>query len=129
MLINARSLPLWASAWPAARTASRDLPLGVAGPIATTARVEKRRTQREGTFEIHRYADEAVARTAIEHRTVYGAVVATDRGTELLTACAASPFVAQTLQQTMIRQAAASGARIETSTWWPSRGRIRGARH
>ncbi|MDQ1043557.1 ABC transporter permease [Streptomyces sp. V4I2] len=108
------ALALWAFAWPAARTAPRDLPLGVAGPAAATAQMEKQLAQHEGAFEIHRYADEAAARDAVEDRTVYGAVVVTPQGTELLTASAASPFVAQLLQQTVAEQAAASGAQVRT---------------
>ncbi|EDY58285.1 MULTISPECIES: hypothetical protein [Streptomyces] len=108
------ALALWAFAWPAARTAPRDLPLGVAGPSAATAQVEQGLRQHEGAFEIHHYADEAAARAAIEDRTVYGAVVVTARGPELLTASAASPVVAQLLQQAVTRQAAASGAEVRT---------------
>ncbi|MEV3912821.1 ABC transporter permease [Streptomyces canus] len=108
------ALALWAFAWPAARTAPRDLPLGVAGPATATAQMEKQLRQHEGAFEIHHYADEAAARTAIEDRTVYGAVVATARGPELLTASAASPVVAQLLQQAVGRQAAASGTGVRT---------------
>ncbi|MDQ1072435.1 ABC transporter permease [Streptomyces canus] len=108
------ALALWAFAWPAARTAPRDLPLGVAGPAAATAQMEKQLRQHEGAFEIHHYADEAAARTAIEDRTVYGAVVATAQGPELLTASAASPVVAQLLQQAVGRQAAASGTGVRT---------------
>jgi hypothetical protein len=108
------ALALWAFAWPAARTAPRDLPLGVAGPVAATAQVEKRLAQQEGAFEIHRYADEGAARDAVEDRTVYGAVVVTSQGTELLTASAASPFVAQLLQQVVTEQAAASGVQVRT---------------
>ncbi|MFF0014999.1 ABC transporter permease [Streptomyces sp. NPDC005374] len=104
------ALALWAFAWPAARTAPRDLPLGVAGPAAATAQVEKQLQRHEGAFEIHRYADEAAARAAIEDRTVYGAVVVTAQGPELLTASAASPVVAQLLQQAVAQQAAPSGA-------------------
>ncbi|MFE3033236.1 ABC transporter permease [Streptomyces canus] len=104
------ALALWAFAWPAARTAPRDLPLGVAGPPAATAQVEQGLRQHEGAFELHRYADEGAARAAIENRTVYGAIVVTPRGPELLTASAASPVVAQLLQQAVTRQAAASGA-------------------
>jgi hypothetical protein len=95
------ALALWAFAWPAARTAPRELPLGVAGPAQAVAQVEQRLERREGAFEIHRYADEATARRAIEDRTVYGAIVVTAQGTELLTASAASPFVAQQLRQTV----------------------------
>lgn len=108
------ALALWAFAWPAARTAPRDLPLGVAGPATATAQMEKQLRQHEGAFEIHHYADEPAARTAIEDRTVYGAVVATARGPELLTASAASPVVAQLLQQAVGRQAAASGTGVRT---------------
>ncbi|MEU2285745.1 ABC transporter permease [Streptomyces sp. NPDC013178] len=108
------ALALWAFAWPAARTAPRDLPLGVAGPAAATAQVEKQLQRHEGAFEIHRYDDEAAARDAIEDRTVYGAVVVTPRGPELLTASAASPAVAQLLQQAVAQQAAADGTGIRT---------------
>jgi hypothetical protein len=108
------ALALWAFAWPAARTAPRDLPLGVAGPAAAAAQVEKQLQQHEGAFEIHRYDDEAAARAAIEERTVYGAVVVTARGPELLTASAASPTVAQLLQQAVAQQAASEGTEVRT---------------
>ncbi|MFB9462301.1 ABC transporter permease [Streptomyces cinereospinus] len=93
------ALALWAFAWPAARTAPRDLPLGVAGPAAATAQAEQQLARHRGAFEVHRYADGAAAREAVRDRAVYGAIVVTDRGPELLTASAASPLVAQLLQQ------------------------------
>ncbi|WP_030676645.1 hypothetical protein [Streptomyces sp. NRRL B-1347] len=105
------ALALWAFAWPAARTAPRDLPLGVAGPAAAAAPVQRQLEQREGAFDIHRYADEAAARAAIEDRSVYGAVVVTERGPKLLTASAASPVVAQLLQQA-VAERAPEGARV-----------------
>ncbi|MGK5695596.1 ABC transporter permease [Streptomyces sp. URMC 128] len=108
------ALALWAFAWPASRTAPRDLPLGVAGSPAAAAQVERQLERHEGAFEIHRYADEAAARDAIEDRSVYGAVVATPQGPELLTASAAGPAVAQFLQQAVAQQAAAGGAQVET---------------
>ncbi|MBC7268128.1 MAG: ABC transporter permease [Streptomyces sp.] len=108
------ALALWAFAWPAARTAPRDLPLGVAGPTAATAQVQERLKGAEGAFDIHRYADEAAAREAIEDRTVYGAVVVGDDGPRLLTASAASPVVAQLLQQAVAEQTSADGAGVET---------------
>ncbi|MZF89053.1 ABC transporter permease [Streptomyces sp. SID5643] len=108
------ALALWAFAWPASRIAPRDLPLGVAGPPAAAAQVEKQLERHEGAFEIHRYADEAAARSAIEDRSVYGAVVVTQQGPELLTASAAGPAVAQFLQQAVERQAAAGGAQVRT---------------
>ncbi|MFI6033659.1 ABC transporter permease [Streptomyces sp. NPDC051315] len=108
------ALALWAFAWPAARTAPRDLPIGVAGPAAATAQLDERLRQREGAFEIHHYDDEAAARAAIEDRTVYGAVVVTARGPELLTASAASPVAAQLLQQAVAERAAAEGTEVRT---------------
>lgn len=108
------ALALWAFAWPAARTAPHDLPLGVAGPAAATAQLEQQLNRHEGAFEIHRYADEAAARDAVEDRSVYGAIVVTPKATELLTASAASPVVAQLLQEQVGRQAAAEGARLTT---------------
>ncbi|MFF8935363.1 ABC transporter permease [Streptomyces paradoxus] len=108
------ALALWAFAWPASRIAPRDLPLGVAGPPAAAVQVEKQLERHEGAFEIHRYADEAAARDAIEDRSVYGAVVATPQGPELLTASAAGPAVAQFLQQAVAQQAAAGGAQVKT---------------
>ncbi|MFF7052647.1 ABC transporter permease [Streptomyces griseorubiginosus] len=108
------ALALWAFAWPAARTAPRDLPLGVAGPAAATARLEQQFGRHEGAFEIHRYADEAAARSAIENRDVYGAVVVTPEGPELLTASAASPVVAQLLRQAVTEQAAAKDSEVKT---------------
>ncbi|MER5940991.1 ABC transporter permease [Streptomyces sp. NPDC001928] len=114
------ALALWAFAWPAARTAPRDLPLGVAGPTAAAAQVEQQLNRHEGAFDIHRYADETAARDAIEDRTVYGAVVVTPQGPELLTASAASPAVAQLLQQAMGQQAAAEGTQVKTVDVVPS---------
>ncbi|MFI1825602.1 ABC transporter permease [Streptomyces sp. NPDC020412] len=97
---------LWAFAWPGARTAPRDLPLGVAGPAAAAEPIARSLEQKEGAFEVHRYGDEAAARAAIEDRTVYGAVVATPDGPRLLTASAASPVVAA-----LLREAVAPGGR------------------
>ncbi|MFH9586057.1 ABC transporter permease [Streptomyces luteogriseus] len=108
------ALALWAFAWPASRIAPRDLPLGVAGPAAAAAQVERQLERHEGAFEIRRYADEAAARDAIEDRSVYGAVVVTPQGPELLTASAAGPVVAQFLQQAVAHQAAAEGTQVKT---------------
>ncbi|WP_149182959.1 ABC transporter permease [Streptomyces sp. TRM49041] len=99
------ALALWAFAWPAARVAPHDLPIGVAGPEAAAAQVERGLQQREGAFDVHRYADEAAARAAIEDREVYGAVIVAQEGPKLLTASAASPAVAQLLQQAVQTQA------------------------
>ncbi|MFP3986171.1 ABC transporter permease [Streptomyces sp. E11-3] len=108
------ALALWAFTWPAARMAPQDLPLGVAGPTAAASAVQDRLEQNnDGAFEVHRYADESAAREAIEDRTVYGAVVVTERGPKLLTASAASPVVAQLLQQAVAAQSP-DGTPVET---------------
>jgi len=93
------ALALAAFAWPTARLAPRDLPVGVAGPSQATGAIEQRLAEREGAFEVHRYADESAARAAIEDRAVYGAIVAGPQGLTVLTASAASPLVAQLLAQ------------------------------
>ncbi|MGP3923370.1 ABC transporter permease [Streptomyces sp. 8N616] len=98
------TLALWAFAWPAARVAPRDLPIGLAGPASATAPLQQQLEQRDGAFDLHRYADEPAARTAIEGRDVYGAVVVTPQGPKLLAATAASPTVAQLLHDAVSRQ-------------------------
>ncbi|MFE0643193.1 ABC transporter permease [Streptomyces sp. NPDC058877] len=108
------ALALSLFAWPAARIAPRDLPIGVAGPTAAVEAVEQGLNRREGAFEIHRYADAGGARAAIEARDVYGAVVVTPQGTELLTASAASPVVAGLLREAVTAQAPA-GARVRVT--------------
>ncbi|EPH46407.1 hypothetical protein STRAU_0543 [Streptomyces aurantiacus JA 4570] len=92
----------------------------MAGPATAAAPVQEQLERREGAFDLHRYADEAEARAAIEARTVYGAVVVTGKdpkvaGNEpkLLTATAASPVVAQLLQQA-VTAGAPDGARVTT---------------
>ncbi|MFF3262053.1 ABC transporter permease [Streptomyces sp. NPDC002932] len=99
------ALVLWAFAWPAARMAPRDLPVGVVGSGPAADQLQERLEARDGAFEIHRYDSGTAARTAIEHRTVYGAVAVTAQGPELLTASAASPVVAQLLHDAVAAQA------------------------
>ncbi|MFD3518253.1 ABC transporter permease [Streptomyces sp. NPDC058657] len=101
------ALALWAFAWPATRIAPRDLPVAVAGPPAAADRLQQGFTRAPGAFEVHRYPDAAAARTAIENREVYGALVAGERGVEVLTASAASPLVAQLLRETAVSRAPA----------------------
>ncbi|MFF7777402.1 ABC transporter permease [Streptomyces tanashiensis] len=108
------TLALWVFAWPAARIAPRDLPIGVAGPAAAADAVEQRLARHEGAFEIHRYEDADAARAAIEDRDVYGAVVVTPGGTELLTASAGSPVVAGLLREAVTAQAPA-GAQVQVT--------------
>ncbi|WP_228979108.1 ABC transporter permease [Streptomyces sp. DH12] len=100
------ALAVWAFVWPAARVAPRDLPVGLAGPESAVTQLEKGFRQAGGGFELHRYADADAdaARSAIEDRSVYGAVVAGPAGPEVLVASAAGPAVAQLLQQAAAAQ-------------------------
>ena len=84
-------------AWPSARLEPRDLPIGVAGPAPAAQAVEQRLATQEGAFDVHRYADEAAAREAIEDREVYGAWVVTPAGPKVLTSSAGSSIVSQLL--------------------------------
>ncbi|MCX4824920.1 ABC transporter permease [Streptomyces sp. NBC_01142] len=113
------ALALWAFAWPAARTAPRDVPIGIAGPATAVTQLEQHLEQREGTFDIHRYADGAAARAAIEDRVVYGAVVVADGAPQLLTASAASPVAAQLLKEAVTSQAP-SGTQVQVTDVVPT---------
>ncbi|MFD4375753.1 ABC transporter permease [Streptomyces sp. NPDC058486] len=106
------ALLLWTFAWPAARTAPRDLPIGVAGPVAAAEGLARELGRHEEAFEIHRYEDADAARSAVEAREVYGAVVVTPTGPELLTASAGSPVVAGLLREAVTAGAAAEGRTV-----------------
>jgi hypothetical protein len=95
-------------AWSAANLEPRDLPLGVAGPAEATGPIETMLAERNGAFDVHRYADVAAATKAIEDREVYGALVAAPDGQTLLIASAASPTVAGLLSENL----AGSQARV-----------------
>jgi len=88
-------------AWSAANLEPRDLPLGVAGPAEAIGPIEAMFAERNGAFDMHRYADAAAAKKAIEDREVYGAVVAAPGDQTLLIASAASPTVAGLLRENL----------------------------
>ena len=101
-------LAVLAFAWPAARIAPRDLPVGVVG---TSEPVQAGLNRSDpGGFDVRRYADEASARAAIQHRDIYGAFAVSRGGLTVLEASAASPSVAQLLS-TVGQHLAASGSR------------------
>lgn len=104
------ALAVWAFAWAAADPEPHDLPVGVAGPSAATQRLESGFESQDGAFDVHRYETKAAAEQAIEDREIYGAVVASEQGTELLTASAASPAVAQALTEMFTASPAADQA-------------------
>ncbi|MEV8410954.1 ABC transporter permease, partial [Streptomyces niveus] len=80
------ALALTAFAWPAARVAPHDVPVGVAGPASATAPIQQGFERQPDAFEVHRYDDEAAAREAIENRDIYGAVVVMESVEDLVRA-------------------------------------------
>jgi len=95
------SLLLAAFAWPAANSAPHEVPLAVVAPAPVAPQVEQGLAEALGpdAFDVTRVPDRAAAVSAIEDREVYGALVLEPRGTQMLTASAASPAVAQLLGQ------------------------------
>ncbi|MEU6090161.1 ABC transporter permease [Streptomyces sp. NPDC047085] len=92
------SLAVMAYAWPAARIAPRDLPVGIVGTsTASQGAVEGLAHSKPGGFDFRLYPDEASARSAVRERDVYGAFVVTPGSLTVLEATAASPAVAQLL--------------------------------
>jgi hypothetical protein len=91
-------LAVLAFAWPAARIAPRHLPVGIVGTAGTSEQVVAGLDRSDpGGFDVRRYADEASARAAIQHRDIYGAFAVSRGGITVLEASAASPSVAQLL--------------------------------
>lgn len=87
-----------AFAWPAARMAPRDLPVGIVGTAPAIQQIRQGLDRSEpGGFDVRPYASQASARTAIEDRDIYGAFVASPGRITVLEASAASPAVAQVL--------------------------------
>jgi hypothetical protein len=105
---------LTAFAWPAVRSAPRDLPVAVAGPeSATAALTEVLATEQPGALEVRSVPDESAALAGIRDREIYGAVVvAPGAPPRVLVASAASPVVAQALTQVAARLGAATGTDV-----------------
>ncbi|WP_426508256.1 hypothetical protein ACPPVO_57700 [Dactylosporangium sp. McL0621] len=94
------SLIMVAFAWPATRAGVHDIPLAVAGPAPATAQlVQQLEARRPGAFDVRTVADTAAAERLIRDREVYGAIDLTSGKPQLIVASAASPAVAQALQQ------------------------------
>ncbi len=91
-------LAVLAFAWPAARIAPRNLPVGLVGTSASSQQVLTGLTRSDpGGFDVRLYADQGSARAAIEDRDSYGAFVVGTGSITVLEASAASPSVAQLL--------------------------------
>jgi hypothetical protein len=92
-------LVMW-FAWPAQKTAPRDLPVVVAGPApAATAVADTLRAERPGAFDISTVPDAATADQALRDREAYAAFVVAPTGLSLHVASAASPTVSTLLTQ------------------------------
>jgi len=120
MLIISAVLPLMivaavlVFAWPTARIAPRNLPVGIVGASPASQEVVAGLTRSEpGGFDFQLYADEASARSAIADREVYGAFVIGGHGITVLEASAASPTVAQLL--TTVGQRLAAHAQAQAA--------------
>ncbi|MBB0246239.1 ABC transporter permease [Streptomyces alkaliphilus] len=91
---------LWAFAWPAARTAPRELPLGVVGPPAAVETVTGALAGAGGdAFDPRVHPDRDAAAAAVTEREVSGAIVLGPDGPELLVASAGGPAVAHLLEE------------------------------
>jgi hypothetical protein len=89
-----------------------NLPLGIIGPAPAVAAITGQLDRRApGAFAVRAYGSPAAARTAILHRSIYGAL---EPGPPpvLLVADAASAFVAALLQKTFQAAAHAQGQRL-----------------
>ncbi|MEU0559431.1 hypothetical protein [Dactylosporangium sp. NPDC006015] len=94
------SVMMIAFAWPASRSSVHDIPIAVAGPAAATAQVTQQlAAKRPGTFDVTVVGDTAAAERLILDRDVYGAIDLSTGRPQLIIASAASPSVAQALQQ------------------------------
>lgn len=99
-----QALMLLAFAWPATESGPREVPIAVAGPEQVVAQLEQGLTNAPGAddgtpaFDVTVVADEAAATDAILDRDVYGALVVSPEGAELLVASGGGPAVARLLQ-------------------------------
>src|SRR4051812_45208372 len=100
MLTALLSVIMVAFAWPATRSSVHDVPLAVAGPPAAVAQVvQQLEAKRPGAFDLRIVGDTATAERLIKDRQVYGAIDLATGRPQLIIASAASPAVAQALQQ------------------------------
>ncbi len=96
-----------AFAWPTTQLAPRHLPVGLTGPAPVVEQIRGGlNTLGPDALDATIYPDRTAAVAAIENRDIYGAIVVSATGPEVLTASAASPAVAQALGEAANRAAA-----------------------
>jgi hypothetical protein len=115
-IVTLQVLLLFAFVWPAANSAPRELPVAVAGPPDAVSQVRSSLAAAPSAdddvpaFDVVAVDDSEAARAAIEDREVYGAIVVTPTGPQLLVASAAGPAVAQMLRAAAAELSPAAGA-------------------
>lgn len=103
-VVAVQALMLFAFALPAVNSGPREVPVAVAGPPEAVAQVEQVLASTPGrdadvpAFDVSVVEDQEAATEAIADREVYGAVVVSPDGPQLLVGSAASPAVAQLLR-------------------------------
>lgn len=100
-LSAALSVVLVAFAWPNVASEPRQIPVVVSGPAEVTETLEARMEEAlgEDAVDLTEVADLREAEAAVLEREAYGALVLGPEGGEMVIASAASPVVAQGLQQ------------------------------
>ncbi len=111
-LVALVALVFVAFALPGARTAPRDVPIGLAGPAPAVAQVQQGLAQAApGAFTVTAYPDGDSLRAAVRDRQVYGGfVLAPQQAPVTVVATGGSPVVAQALTATGQQLAARQGA-------------------
>ena len=100
LLTTLLSVLMIAFAWPATRSSVHDIPIAVAGPPAATAQVvQQLSAKRPGAFDVTVVDGTAAAERLILDREVYGAIDVSSGRPQVIIASAASPAIAQALQQ------------------------------
>ncbi|MGH3395548.1 MAG: hypothetical protein ACRDPO_12750, partial [Streptosporangiaceae bacterium] len=99
-----------------------DLPVGIVAPAAVTGQVEEAlNTGAQSEFDLHVYRSPALARAAIAHRQVDGALIASPAGLHLLVAEAGGTGPAQALTRAFGVLAARSGRPLTVTDVAPPR--------
>ena len=95
VLVAVQAAMVFAFVFPGNNPKPHHVPMGFVGP----AQAEQSLAAKYGDkLTVHSYQTEQAARTAINERRIYGAVIATDSGNRLLVASAASMTVSQMLR-------------------------------
>jgi hypothetical protein len=115
-IVTVQAVMLLAFTWPAANVGPRDLPIAVAGPPQALEQVTASLAAVPGpddegaALDVVAVDDAAAARAAIDDREVYGAVVVSPDGPQLLVASGAGPAAALLLRSAAAELSPGAGA-------------------